>query len=95
MDDAPLVRGFQRARDLPGVSDRLVERHRSLRESFRQRLAVDEFEHECADAIRFNEAVNRRDVRMIECGERVRFLPQPRHPIVVCRVYPPPQPAAL
>ena len=83
MDDALLVRGFERARDLPRVGDRVVDRHRPRRELLRQRLALDELEHERADAIRFDEAVNRRDVGMIECGERVRFLPQPRHPIVV------------
>jgi hypothetical protein len=85
MDDAVLVRDFERPRDLPRVSKRVVQRHPSLPKPLVERLAIDELEHESTDPFRFNEAVNRRDVRMIQCGERLGFLTQPRHPIGVRR----------
>ena len=48
MDDALLVRGFERLGDLPGDRQRVGERHRSARDEHRQIVAVDELHDECA-----------------------------------------------
>ena len=43
------------------------------RETLREILAVDEFHHQCADAVGFLQAVDVRDVRVVERGEDLRF----------------------
>ena len=60
MDDALLVRRFQRLRDLPGDGQRFVERDRATRDALRQVLALDQLHHERGDAAAFFEAVDRR-----------------------------------
>jgi hypothetical protein len=49
MDDALLVGRLERFRDLAGERQCFVERHRSAREMFRERLALDEFHHQRPD----------------------------------------------
>ena len=49
MDDALVVRGLQRLRDLADDVERFVQRHRSAREPVGKRLAVDELQHQRAD----------------------------------------------
>ena len=46
MDDALLVRRFERFGDLSGDRQRLVDRHRPLRNAVRQGRALDELHHE-------------------------------------------------
>ena len=46
MDDALLVRGFERVGDLLRDRQRFVERDRAARDALRQILALDEFHHE-------------------------------------------------
>ena len=50
MDDALLVRGFERLGDLPRDRQRVGERHRALRDALREGLALDQFHHERVDA---------------------------------------------
>jgi hypothetical protein len=66
MDDALFVRGFQRLGDLSRDRQCLVERNRTACDALRQILALDEFHHEGVRSTGFLEAVDRRDVRMIE-----------------------------
>src|SRR6266545_6263468 len=73
MDDALLVRGFERLRHLPCNGQRLIDRHRATRDPLRQILALDEFHDERADAFCLFEAVDVRNVRMVESGERLCF----------------------
>ncbi len=69
MDDPLLVRGLQRFGDLPRDRQRLVERHRALRDPIRERRPLHELQDERAYAVGVFEAVNGRDVRMVERGE--------------------------
>ena len=46
MDDAVVVRGFERFGDLSRNRQRLVERNRPARDAFREVLAFDELHHE-------------------------------------------------
>ena len=46
MDDALLVRGFERLGDLRRDRQRLIERDRATRDALREILALDEFHHE-------------------------------------------------
>jgi len=77
MDDALLVRRVQRVGDLSADRNGLLDRQRwcrgagLARESIGERIAIDQFEHEGAHWCRFFEAVDRRDVRMIERGEQL------------------------
>jgi hypothetical protein len=48
MDDALLMRGFERLRDLLRDRQRLVEWNRATRDALRQILAFDEFHHQRA-----------------------------------------------
>ena len=51
----------------------------------RQILALDQLHHQRADAVGFLEAVDVRDVRMVERGERLRFALEPRQPLGIVR----------
>ena len=70
MDDALFVRRFQRFGNLPGDRQCLVERDRPLRDAVGERRAFDQLHHESADAVRPFEAIDLRDVGMIQRGER-------------------------
>ena len=87
MDDALLVGSGERVGDLARDAERVVERHprRRARDVIRERLAVHDLEHEEPRPTRFLEAVNARDVRMIERGENLRFALEPRDAIVILR----------
>ena len=71
--DAGLVGDLDRLGDLAGDGQRFVHRDRAVREALRQILAFDEFEHEGPRRANLLEAVNLRNVRVIERGERLRF----------------------
>ena len=74
MDDSFAVRGVQAVGDLPGVIERLIERKGAAKH-----LAFDQFQDEVARAIRFEQIVNRREVRMSERRQSARLPPQTRH----------------
>src|SRR6186713_2459242 len=73
MDDALLVRLLQGLRDLPRDGESLVERDPASLESLRQILAGHELHDQGDHAIRLFQAVDRRDVWMIERGENLRL----------------------
>ena len=73
MDDSLLVRGFERRGELAGDGERLRDRQCAALEAIGERLAFNQFEHQCADTIRFLQPIDRADVRVIECRERPRF----------------------
>ena len=77
MDDPLLVRRFERLGNLSRDRQRLVAGNRPARDSLRQILAFDEFEHERLDAIGVFDAVNLRDVRMIERRKQLRLSAEP------------------
>jgi hypothetical protein len=69
MDDALLVRGFKSVRDLFRDRQCLVERDRSASNALGQIVALDEFHHQRRDAFALFQAVDGRNVRMIQRGE--------------------------
>ena len=85
MDDPLLVRRFERLGDLLRDRQRFVERDRAARDSLREILALDQFHDERAHTAGFFEAVDVRDVRMVQRGERLRFACEPREPIGIVR----------
>ena len=52
----------------------------SARDALRQVLALDQLHHQRAHAARFLEAVDVRDVRMVQRREHLRFAREPREP---------------
>jgi hypothetical protein len=64
---------------------RLVERDRAERDALRQVLALDEFHHDRTHTAAFFEAVDVRDVRVIDRRQRLRFAGEPREPVGVAR----------
>ena len=79
MNDALLVRGFQCFGDLPGSGQRFIEWHRSLRDPISERRPLDQLHHEGRHAVALLQAVNLRNVRMIQPGEHFRFALEARH----------------
>src|SRR5262245_12447439 len=87
MDDARLVRGGQRRRDLNGNGERFVYRHpASLIQDLPQRLAVDELRRDELTAVGIAGFVNRENARMIEGGRCGGFLPEPPDAVLVVGV---------
>jgi hypothetical protein len=66
MDDAALVGGVQRLRDLRCDGERLFERERPTLQSVGERGTLDQFQDEGTNAIEIFDPVNRADVRMIQ-----------------------------
>jgi hypothetical protein len=78
VDDALLVRDFERVRDLLRNRQRVIEWDHALRDPLRQIVAFDQFHHQRAYVVSgfsrtFFESVDRRDVRMVERGEDLGF----------------------
>ena len=73
MDDALIVRGFEGLRDLLRDRQRVGERHRSARDQHREVVAFDEFHDQRAHAAQVLEAVDVRDIGMVQRREDLRF----------------------
>jgi hypothetical protein len=86
MNDALLVRGLKSFRDLFCDRQRFVDRDRPAPNALRQIVALDQFHHQRANAARFFEAVNVRDIRMVQGGERLCFAGEPGQSVgVACK----------
>src|SRR5262245_32133820 len=94
MNDALLVRGFERFRDLLRDRERFIDRNRpafakSLRrgkatsDALREILAVDELHHERGHASALFQAVDAGYVRVIQRREYFSFALKPHKPIVI------------
>ena len=77
VDDPLSVRRFQGLRDLTADPQSFFERDRAAREPLRQRLSLDELQHEEARSARLFETVDRRDVRVIDGRQGARFALEP------------------
>src|SRR4029450_6150946 len=75
MDNPLLMSGLERFRDLPRDRERPDDRQSGWmgRDPVRQRLALDELHHDRARTTIFLDAVDVRDIRMIERGQELRF----------------------
>ena len=69
MDDADLVRRLERLGNLARERQRLVDRNRTFRDALGEVFALDELHDDRARACGFLDAVDLRDVRMVEGGE--------------------------
>ena len=83
MDDAFLVRGFERVGDLTRGDECLLNWHRARRETLDDGLAFDELEHEAADAVGLLQSVDRANVRMVQRRQHPRLAFEARKPIRV------------
>jgi hypothetical protein len=66
-----------------GDRSRFLDPERAARDALREILALYEFHHEGAHAAGFFQAVNVRDVRMIEGGEGLGFACEPGEAVAV------------
>ena len=85
VDDALLVRRRQRLGDLFRDRQRLVECDSAVCDPVRERRSLDQFHHERENAVRLLEAVNVRDVRMVQGGEDFGFTLKPGEAVRVRR----------
>ena len=85
MDDALLVRRFQRLGDLSRNQQRFVHWNRPLGDAVRERRALDELHHERGRTVRSLQSVDLRDVRMIELRQDFRFALEAREALGVAR----------
>jgi hypothetical protein len=60
------MRRFERLRDLFCDAECFVERNGAARNALREVLALDEFHHQRTNTVRFFQAVDVRDVRVVE-----------------------------
>ena len=81
VDDAVLVRGLERLGNLTRDRQRVLERQRPLRDAGAQIVTLDEFHDQRGGVPGLLEAVDLRDVRMVERGERPRLALEARQPL--------------
>jgi hypothetical protein len=77
MDDALLVRRFERVGDLSGDGQRLGQRDGAARDVRGEILAFDEFHHQGREVGRLLEAVDRGNVRVVQRGQDFSFTLEP------------------
>ena len=85
MDDPLLVRGLERLGDLSRDRERLIDRNCALNDPIGQRHTLDEFHYEGCGAAGAFDAVNERDVGVIQRGQRPGFAVETREPIGISR----------
>jgi hypothetical protein len=74
MDDVLVVGGGEPARELARVLDGLAPRQRRVPDPLAERLAVEQFRDHVGSAPVGPDVVHRKDVGVIECTRRPRFL---------------------
>ena len=90
MDDALLVRGLERLGDLPRDRQRVFQREPPARDDHREILALDELHHQSgplasASGRKIHDAIDLRDVGMVQRGQRLRLACETREPIGIAR----------
>ena len=85
MDDAVLMRRFKGLGDPFGHRQRFVHGNRSPGDPVRQRLPFHELHDQSANAVGLFEAVNDRDVRMIQGRKASGFAFESRQPLRILR----------
>ena len=81
MDDTRAMRRVERARDLDRECQRLVERHWAFIEAIGERLAFNQFQDQCADAVALFDPVDGADVGMVERREHPRLALEARQAV--------------
>ncbi len=64
---------------------RLIQRDRPLGNSVGERGAFDQLQNQCLGVVRFLDAVDGGEARVVEAGEDLRFPLEPGEPIRVSR----------
>jgi hypothetical protein len=85
VDDVLPVRRLERFRDLEGDANGVRQRKRTVDQALGNGRSLHELEHEGRQAIEIFEAVDSRDVRMIQRGEDLRFPGKTHEPIRIVR----------
>ena len=85
MDDAVLVRRFERLRNLSRDRQRFVQWNRTARDSLREIFPLNQFKDQRGHAVRFFQAVDVRDVWVVKRGEDLSFATETRQPIGIVR----------
>ena len=85
MDDSVHVRRFHRLGNLFGDRQRLVDRDGALCDAVCERRPLDQLHHQRRRASRSLQAIDRRDVGVIERREDFRFTLEPRQPLRIRR----------
>ena len=85
VDDALFVCRLERVGNLPCDRERLVERNRAAGDSLREVLALDQLHDQRRGVTRLLEAVDLRDVRVVQRGERLRLALEPREALRIGR----------
>ena len=83
MNDALLVRRLERVGDLLRDGKRLVDRKRPSRDTLREIVALHQFHDEGLCAVGFLDAVDARDVRMVERSQHFGFALKTREPVAI------------
>ncbi len=81
MNHAALMRRLERLGDLFGDCQRFRQRQRAAGDSAGKRRAFDELHYQRGHAVGLLEAVDLRDVGMIQGCQQLRFAPESRNPI--------------
>jgi hypothetical protein len=81
--DSCVVRRFQRLGQLAGDWQHFVERKRTAFDTVGQVLSGDELHGDRVHWTGVLDAVNGRDVRVVERGQRLGFAREPRQPVIV------------
>src|SRR5512138_2131193 len=74
------MRRFECLRDLSGDAERLIDRKLAMRNAPVQALAVHKLQNEKLLPIGLVQAVDLRDMRMVQSGEDLRFSTKPGQP---------------
>ena len=85
MDDSPIVRRFERLRDLFCDRHRFVERDSTAHDALGEILTHDEFHHESAHRAGFFEAVEVGDVRVAQRRQNLSLAREPRQTFGIVR----------
>ena len=85
MDDPLLVRRFERVGNLTRGCHGFRDRHGAALQAIGQGLAVNQFEHQRPNTAGILEAMNGRDVRVIQAGQQLRFPLETRQAIGILR----------
>ena len=85
MDDALLMRRLEGLGDLLGNRQRLLDRDRATGNPLRKIFPFDQLHDQRGAARAFLQAVDVRDVRVIQRGEHFRFALKPCEPVWISR----------
>ena len=83
VNDAALVRGFERFGDLAGEHERFGNGNRPTCDALRQVFPLDQLHHDGRHPATLFQSVDGSDVRMVERGQHFRFALEARQPVGV------------